>query len=194
MKKYQVKLTFTSELLGTVAKNKQIYAQYIATKAAEMNGDELETVQEIEESGWTGFHELDGVPILYDYVIKGFLKDACSMLKRSPGTASNKITAYKKVIDGMIFIQPRQIPLILSGPTSKLERPLRAETAQGPRVTLARSDTAPIGSTIAFEIICLDGVEEKVLREWFDYGQYRGLGQWRNGGYGSFTYELQEVA
>ena len=193
MKKYHVKLTLTSELLGAVAKNKEVYTNYIASKAAEINGDELETIQQVEESGWTGFHELNGTPILYDYVIKGFLKDACSMLKRAPGTKSAKMTAFKKIIDGTIFVSPRQIPITLSGPKSILERPLRAETAQGPRVALARSDTAPIGSTIEFDVICLGGVDEAVLQEWFDYGQFRGLGQWRNGGYGSFTYELSEI-
>jgi hypothetical protein len=30
------------------------------------------------------------------------------------------------------------------------------------------------------------------VREWLDYGQYNGLGQWRNASYGSFTWEEVE--
>jgi hypothetical protein len=34
-------------------------------------------------------------------------------------------------------------------------------------------------------------VTKAVLKEWLDYGALRGLGQWRNAGYGAFTYEVQ---
>jgi len=34
-------------------------------------------------------------------------------------------------------------------------------------------------------------VSEGVLRELLDYGFWMGLGQWRNGGWGKFLYELK---
>ena len=34
---------------------------------------------------------------------------------------------------------------------------------------------------------------KKVVREWLDYGQLRGIGQWRNSGKGRFTYIAYEV-
>lgn len=197
MEKYHVKLTFTEPILGTVPKDPEVYKTYIAGQAAltdEALAEELATVEKVEEKGWTGFHKLDGKPVLYDYVIKGFFKDACSMLKRASDTRSNKMTAFKKIIDGMVFIEPRQIPLnINGGKLGVLERPLRAQTAQGERVTLARSDTCPAGTTMEFDIIVLGGVDEKVLREWLDYGRFRGLGQWRNGSFGRFACEVEEV-
>jgi hypothetical protein len=198
MKKYHVKLTFTQPILGTITKDPEVYKAYIAGKAAltdEALAEELETVEKIEEKGWTGFHVLNGGPILYDYVIKGFFKDACSMLTRVGNTQSAKLKAFRKIIDGTVFIEPRQIPLVLPGGNGMgvLERPLRAQTAQGERVALARSDTCPAGTTMEFDVILLGGVSEAVLREWFDYGRYRGLGQWRNGGYGSFVYEMNEA-
>jgi hypothetical protein len=197
MSAYKIKLTFTQPILVTIPKDPDIYAGYIAQKAAltdEALAEELASVEKIEEKGWTGFHKVNGQPIIYDYVLKGFFKDACSMLRRVPGTKSEKLTAFKKIIDGLVFVEPRQIPLNFNGAgMGVLERPLRAQTAQGERVTLARSDTCPAGTTMEFTIEILGGLDEKTLREWLNYGKRRGLGQWRNGGYGSFTYEMEEV-
>lgn len=197
MDKYNVKLTLTQPILGTVPKDPEIYKAHIASKAAladEELAEELATVEKMEEKGWTGFHTVDDVPILYDYVLKGFFKDAAGMLRRASGTRSSKLTAYRKVIDGLVFIEPRQIPInVNGGELGVLERPLRAQTAQGERVALARSDTCPVGSTIEFQVVVMGGVPATLLREWLDYGSYRGLGQWRNGGYGSFTYEIEKA-
>jgi hypothetical protein len=198
MKKYKVTLTFLEDILGTVTKDPEVYTNYIATKAAltdEQLAEELATIEHVEEKGWTGFHKLpDGTPILLDYMIKGFFKDACSMLRRAEGTESKKITAFKKIIDGLVFVEPRQIPLELNGAKMGVsERPLRASTAQGDRIALARSDTCPKGTKMSFTILILGEVPEKLLKEWLDYGRLRGLGQWRNSGAGKFEYEIEEV-
>lgn len=196
MKTYQVKVTFTEPLLGTVSMNPALYEEYIATKAPTVeNGEqELETVEEMTEKGTTGFHRVDGKPIMYDYAIKGFCKDACGMLRRVEGTESKKLTNFKKQIDGLVFVKPRQIPIQVVGEISILTRPLRAQTAQGERVALSRSESIGPGSSMEFAVKVLGGISEKLLREWLEYGELRGLGQWRNGGYGSFTYEMVEVA
>ena len=204
---FTVELTITETLLGSTPKQKDVYAGFIAAKAQEYKGDdgapqtddEIQTVvDDMEARGWTGFHHEDGDPgkrpLIYNYVIKGFLKAACGALRDVGSSASSGMTAYKTKIDKLVFVYPRQIILELpDGATmSVLERPLRAETAQGPRVTLARSDTAPAGTTLRFEVSTLnDGIiGEEQLREWFDYGQYSGLGQWRSGGNGTFTFTL----
>lgn len=200
MKKYRVKLTLTEPLLGAVPKDPEIYKTYVAGQAAlndEELAEELATVEKVEEKGWTGFHKLkDGTSILYDYVIKGFCKDACGMLRRVKGTESIKIRAYRKEIDGLLFVTPRRIPLVLpeGGQLGTLERPLRGGGPQGERVTLARSDTCPEGTTLEFEVAILGGaITEELLYEWLDYGQYRGLGQWRNASYGRFDYEIKAL-
>ncbi len=193
-----VTITFDEPILGTVPKDPEIYARYIATKAAltdEQLAEELATVEKVEEKGWTGFHQLNGDSILYDYVLKGFFKDACGMLRRASDTRSSKLKAYRKVIDGLVFITPRQIKLVLPDgeKLGMLERPLRAQTAQGERVTLARSDTCPPGTQITFTVTVLGGVTQPTLREWFDYGRLRGLGQWRNAGWGRFSYVMEKA-
>lgn len=192
----QIKLTFTEPLLGTITKDPEVYAAYIASRAALTDdelAEELATVEKVEEKGWTGFHMLDGQPVLYDYVIKGFCKDACGMLRRVKGTKSSKIKAYRKEIDGLIFAFPRRIPLILpdGAKLGVLERPLRAQTAQGERIALARSDTCPPGTTLTFTLEIWGGSvdDDDLLAEWFNYGARRGLGQWRNASYGRFEWE-----
>lgn len=192
---YEMQLTFVTDILGTVPMNKQIYEDYIADKlgAPPEAAGEVDTVLEMEK-GKTGFHRLpSGTPMLYDYVIKGFLKDACGMLNRVEDSESKKIKAYKKVIDGLIFIDPRMIPIEVNGKLGELQRPLRAQTAQGERVALAVSETIPAGSGINFTLDVLDNksVPESLIREWFDYGRYRGLGQWRNGSWGRFSYTVE---
>jgi hypothetical protein len=200
---YDVKLTLTSEILGTVPKSKEVYTDYVVGKALkegvelteEQVAAELETVQDIEEKGWTGFHMRDGKPVLRAYVIKGFFKEACGMLRRCPGTKSKPLTAHKKVIDGLVFIEPNEIELVLpeGAEMGVCERPLRAYTAQGERVALAKSDTCPVGTTLEFQVKVLGQVTEVLLREWLDYGALRGLGQWRNAAWGCFEYTMEKV-
>lgn len=192
---YHIEIELLTPMLGTVPKDPEVYATYIASKGVD-NEDELATLPEsLEEKGWTGFHDNGSGPILYNYVLKGFFKDACGMLRRAKGSESSKIRAYRKIIDGLTFIEPRQIPIELTGPLELIERPLRANTAQGERVALVRSDAAPVGSRLAFQLTVLgDDVNEMLLSEWLDYGKLRGLGRWRNSGAGCFQVIRFEAA
>ena len=131
-------------------------------------------------------------PIFWDYQIRGMFKDSCGMLKRVPSSQSAKIKAYKKEIDGLIFVEPRQIPIHLSGPLGDCQRPLRASTPQGERVALAHSETIPAGSTITFTVKMLLPTHEKAVREWLDYGSLHDMGQWCNSGKGRYTWEEVE--
>lgn len=199
MKQIKVKLTFTEKCLGTASNNKTIHGDYIASKApdARSREEEIEAVgvEEYEEKQMTVFPKDDaGNPFFWDYQIKGFFKDTCSALQRCKGEdfskASCKIKAYKKIIDGCIFVEERKIPIKLSGEMGKLERPLRGQTAQGERIALATSETIPAGSEIEFTITCLSDEYAPAVIEWMDYGRYRGIGQWRNASWGRFKYEI----
>lgn len=189
----KIKITFTEEVLGTSSSNPDIHREFIASKAPDATTIEQEVeaigVDASIEKSTTIFPKREGKPFFWDYQIKGFFKDACGSLARVPGTKSNAQKAYKKVIDGTIFVFPREIPVTLSGAMGHCQRPLRAETAQGPRVALANSETLPAGSTIELEIRMLDERNDKLVKEWLDYGAMRGLGQWRNSGKGRFIWE-----
>lgn len=197
MKTIKVKVTFLEEILGTAPTNEDIYRDFIASKSADALKIEEEVaaigVEEVVEKGMTIFPRNENKkPIFWDYQIKGFFKDACGMLARVTGTASNKLKAYKKIIDGLVFVSPRQIEIITTEEIGKCERPLRAQTAQGERIALAISESIKPGATIEFDITVLSDDHEKAVIEWLDYGVLRGLGQWRNSGKGRFTYQLIE--
>ena len=200
MRTIKVRLTFTEPLLGTVGSDKGIHERFLANEATpEAIEEEAATLPEADavEKG-TGFHRIDhdeNRPAIYDYAVRGFFKEACGDLKRAgaPASSDKKMRAHKKIIDGGVFVTPRLIPLQLSGPLERVTRPLRAETMQGPRVALASSEAAPVGSTMEFTVTILGAMpDDDVLTEWLDFGAFKGLGQWRSGGYGRFTYEILE--
>lgn len=171
MKKTKVRLTFSEELLGTASANPEIHSDFIASRApsAESSAEEILSItagddseeaiaaaiaEAVEKSRTIFSRDADGHPHLWDYQVKGFFKDACGMLARAAGTESSKITAYKKIIDGLVFVNPRQIPLVLpeGGEVGYCQRPLRAQTAKGERIALAHSETVPAGTFIEIEI------------------------------------------
>lgn len=198
VRKYRFTLTFTEPLLGAVPKDEDTYWNYIAPKAEgvatedlEDEAEDLPEVDEDEEQGVTGFLTDKKGPYLMDYVIKGFMKSACGALRRVSGTHSKKLRAYKKVINELVFVDPRKIHLQLpeGKGLGRLARSLRASTPQGERIAIARSDTAPVGTVIEFTLKVIgDALSEDLIFEWFDYGEFLGIGQWRNGSYGRFVH------
>lgn len=193
---YRLKVTFTEDILGSTPLNEEVYSDYVASKHPNGNGAaELETVAESTERGKTGFHRNEnGKPVLYDYVVKAYLKDTWTKCRLHKGSLSSKLTMGKSKITGQVFVSERRIT-ILDTKEYVLERPLRAETAQGPRVALAASDTVRAGAhfTCTIEVLAPDIITEEILREWLDYGKYSGFGQWRSGGWGRFSYQLWKV-
>lgn len=194
--RYRVTMKLTEPMLGTAPLNKDLYSEFIATRAAPDSdvSDELDTLPEALEKGTTGFHRVDGAPVLKDYMIKGFLKEATGALKKVPGSKAAKLTAYKKAIDGHAFVFPRNIAIDMhGGAVGILERPLRASTPQGERVALARSEMVPEGSTFEFDLLLLEPGLEPIVRECFEYAALRGLGQWRNASWGRCDVEMTEI-
>lgn len=195
-KDMKVRITLTDEALGMMPANPEIHETYIASKAPDAPSIEEEVAavgtEEVVEKTMTVFPKLaDGTPFFWDYQIRGFFKDAIGMMRRVADSKCAKLKNYKKVVDGLLFIAERKIPIQVNGEMGDCQRPLRAETMQGPRVALAHSETVPEGSTFEFTIQMLDDTLEPVVRECLDYGKLRGLAQWRNSGKGRF--EWQEI-
>ena len=69
------------------------------------------------------------------------------------------------------------------------QRPLRASTPQGERVSIAISESIAAGAQVEFTIQCFVEDDIDLVREWLDYGRFNGIGQWRNSGKGRFTWE-----
>ena len=194
----KIKITLIEEMLSTKAANKDVFADFIASKApdGDKRKEELDTAEHREEAGTTVFHRQNGQIGIWDYQIKGFFKDACGAMNRFDSDARgglDKLPAYKSKIDGCVFVSPRFIPIAIPAgeQVGICERPLRAETAKGPRVSVCRSETVPAGSTIEIEVKILSKELRPYVDQWLEYGKLRGLGQWRNSGKGRF--EASEV-
>lgn len=216
---YSLVITLEENLLGTVPYSKEIYASYLQDrikKRKEEEGEplpesnEVDFVKDIEEKGWTGFTADENGLFIWDYLIKGFLKNAAKAMQEAAAVVSAeeeeeevKVKAKKpkkerpgyKLINDYVFIHPRKLYFGIKEPDGVLERPLRAMTMQGERVTLSRSDYINKGRQIKCEIhVLLNKVTEKRLRDLLDYGFYMGLGQWRNARWGSFSYTLEKIS
>lgn len=119
------------------------------------------------------------------------------------------IKAYKKVVDGNIFIKNKRTPILV--PETYIDdmgverstyiteedgrkhlrvftRPLRAETMQGPRVTLAASEFIPAGAEFYCTIQMLDPSLKPAIIECLDLKQFVGMLQWRSGGKGTLVW------
>lgn len=188
---YKLKIILLTPLLGAQS-TREVATEFIAKKAGiEIQQDELEMLPEALERGTTVFHrDAAGIPCLRNYQILGFLKASAQVQN---GRVTGEVKNLRSKVGNQVFVSPIVLPIKNVGEIDYLERPLRAETAQGPRIALARSEQIPEGAIIECGLEVMDGggITEEVLRELLDYGYFRGLGQWRNSGaYGTFRYEL----
>lgn len=204
MKRYDITLTLTEPILGSQP-TRAVATDFIHAKAIEKrpelaeNGnleEELETLPEALDKGTTVFHKHEGKPVLWDYQLKGFFKEWGMVLNADESVG--KVKNLRSKIDNVLFVTPRFIPFELpeGGEITYNERPLRAMTMQGPRVSLARSEQIPAGTTLTFSVhVVKEGeITRKVIETILDMGRWKGLGQWRNGSWGTFSYAIKEGA
>ena len=217
METFRVHLVFVEPLLGTRPGDPELVAKWIASKAPDVvkREEEIKVATEqaleeqLEKATCVFPADADG-PFLWDYQAKGFFKSAVENLRRDDGTDhyAKALKACRKLIDGNLFIGAdanlfkaktimerqanRRIRLVLPAGQALgiCERPLRAQTAQGERVSLARSQMAPPETSIDFDIVCLSQSLADVVEECLDYGAFSGLGAWRNSGMGRFMFTL----
>lgn len=67
-------------------------------------------------------------------------------------------------------------------------RALRAETMQGPRVAIAKSEFVPIGTEFWFTVELLNPADKQALIECLDLKEKIGMLQWRSGGKGTLIW------
>lgn len=207
IRKYR--LTGITPMLGSNPANPKIYSEFVASKAENIekaleetamlpNEDDLrEKLEQIKTMGLTVFLRDGENLVIGNHVIKGFLKAAMLALKDQIG-----ITAPKSKVDNYVFVLPTYIPILRDGkpikaPDGYNERSLRAETMQGPRVTLASSEQIEAPWTVEIDIRLVwnsgsaksKGITWETVETALGYGELKGLGQWRNAGNGSFTFE-----
>lgn len=143
------KLTGITRILGAQAANPKVHSEFIAAKAASICKSEEETgmlPEGFENKGLTVFLRDNNVLCLSNYVIKGFLKEALGALKSQIG-----INAHASKVDNFVLITPAYLRFSRDGGNyvteadEIFERPLRAMTMQGPRVSVTASETINAG-------------------------------------------------
>lgn len=160
-----------------------------------------------EKTGWTIFMEDAKGRYLLSYMIRGQMSAAAQVLK-TYGKGPSQMKQLNDKVKKYIFVHEKRIyinevetpadeqdyghPLIHAGPNGPVcERPLRASTPMGPRVTVTRSDAVLAGATLEFHLKVLDVEGAKIpkgcIESLLQYGECSGLGQWRSSGdLGSF--------
>lgn len=137
------KLRGLTPILGGQPANPAVRTQYISSRAPApgLGEEEDSLLNDLEEKGLTVFmRDEDNRLLLMDYMLKGFFKSALGAIKAQVDVAQERAK-----VDKFLFIAPRRIPLKRNGmciidEDQQLERPLRASTMKGERVTLAASE------------------------------------------------------
>lgn len=195
------RLTGKTSILGSQPGDPQVRTNFLASKAPTQEQGNMETsILPENDKGCTVFlrdPENGGGLCLMDYTLVGFFKGAAKA-----NMAVNGIKSVGSNVGTYVFTAPRVIPNLRNGqivkaPDRILERSLRAETMQGPHTSLAASEVINVPWTIEFQVTLLlnEGTSRSKAVTWgaledvLDYGALKGLGQWRNGGYGRFIWE-----
>lgn len=194
----EAEIQMVEPLLGSSPESKRLYEAFIASKTNERNGsEEMDTLlEEGNAPGRTVFHRDEHGLFLWDYQLKGFLKETANRFKDLYG-----IKAMRDKVESYVYVFPRRIRLLssdgqpLTQPDGDLQRPIRAMTPQGPRVSLVASEQVPAGARMRFLVRIFGNGQRKAFDEirpdtvlgLLQFGETSGLGQWRSGGYGRFV-------
>ena len=178
----------------------------------------LETMSELKDKGITCFFRNPNGEVntesgrrdvvIGTHMILGFLKAAGETICRQSAAKKGEflksgayttscinqmvsITSMNTQGDNTLIPSSKDIKRNEDGTPNYLQRSLRAMTAQGPRISLAKSEVLPKGSVFEFCVSVLRGEDKQIIKEdhlkkMLSYGQIKGLGQWRNASYGTF--------
>lgn len=205
-RKRRYRLTGISPLLGTQPADENLRTAFVSSKApnSELSAEERELFDEYDNSyGLTVFArdpDFGDRLIVLNYMIRGFFKAALGALKSQLNIANSK-----SKVDKYLFVEPRRIPVLRDGKPiydedDEYERPLRCDTMRGPRVALQGSERINDPWSIEFEVTLIPNAGSKAsaaldfeaIETALDYGKLCGLGQFRNGSFGAFTWECIE--
>lgn len=213
-----VRITGKTPLLATQPASTKLRSEWIAKRAFDKKGitqEQAQALMDEENEMFTPTDEKkvsddapmmflrdeqnDGRLFVYDYTILGFMKSALKALKPQLGVA-----AERTKVDNYLFVKPRILyvmrygtPLTERDEIDAIERPLRAETMQGPRTALVSSEMIRDQWELEFRLVLLknDGTARSKALDWdaietcLMYGELCGIGGWRNASYGQFVYE-----
>lgn len=160
---------------------------------------QLADLPDIEEAGdekltvfYRAKYEEFDVPVIRAHQVLGFFKEAANNFKDilKIKNARDKISKYVRVMPYNLYIYDTEISPenLVDDVDGIVERPLKAMTMQGPRVSIAKSEVIKSNGDklIQLEVWLYKNKEiswevlETLMEE---YGRVNGISQWRNSGY-----------
>lgn len=208
--KIKFEITFTEPLLASKPGNREIMAEFLNNNGKmTVPAEELAAVPEPDpnavENKSTVFPKDATGLLMWDYQIKGFLKENIYALIEMGEIKNLNKWNYRRAVDLFVRISPRRIyyrdpsGCVIQKPSGDLQRSMRVMTMQGERVALARSEALDPGTKFDCEATCFlaTGAVKKtiavidcdLIRQCLDFAAGAGFGQWRSGGYGRFTWK-----
>lgn len=178
MRELRVRLKFTDELWGFVYDRAEFDILPFCAK---------DKVRKFERTA-------DGKPFLHNWIVKGFLREACRDLHNDKSTKSSKLDSINKVIDCSVFVSPRKIPINTDKEITISECRLRAETAMGERTMIEKFETVAPGTTMEFNVQTPQDDLVPITKECLEHGAVYGIGYGRCAGIGRFSCEILEVS
>lgn len=198
------RLTGFTPLLGSQPANPAVRTAWIASRAPDPAlAAEENALLGTEDDGRNGPEvflrdaEHGDKLFIYDYIVRGFFKGALHANQEQ-----FRVAAARGKVDKYVFTGPRLIYLLRDGQPiidedDMCERSLRGSTTRGERIALAASEMVLDPWQIEFSVKLYpnkgtaksDQVTWEVLEAALDYGEDCGLGGWRTGGMGRFTWE-----
>ena len=177
--------------------------------AEEIMVQRASTSEELIKKGTTIFPKDDTGLFLWDYQARGYFKESLAGLIELgivDAVAGLSKWTVKRAVDTFVFIRQRRAYYkdadmkVIKESTVTRQRTLRGTTQQGERICLASSQELPIGTNVEFDIDILAGFNPKskmligpdAIIAALEYGSLKGLGQWRSGGWGRFSFEILE--
>ena len=178
---YKLSVTFRRPLLST---------QMVGELAGPNTNDDDVDLADAGKYTTYFFRNAKGAPILYDYHLTGYLKEAAAALN---GKVHGGVKNLRQKVENYVFVSPVEIPLLVPPDEEPglFERPCRKRTPFGARVFIAASETLPAETKFNAGIsVYPSEISQQALEDLLDWGFYHGIGGWRTGGWGRFTYTL----
>lgn len=218
--RFYIRLFFISPILGT-APSPNVLMQFYSKKQMEEYAKAYKDIQklhtdirEIQEKAYTPeFYtvpeEDDDTKKTYfrrdeegiyipNFMVKGFLKEAGNTFKEQLG-----IKNMRNKINKFLFVFPNKIRLYRNGEIIReadgdFVRPLRASTPKGERISIVRSEiidadeSNPVETDIIEIVLFGSEIGKEDIEVLLDYGQFMGISQFRNGGFGRFEWDYMD--
>jgi len=196
---YHVRVDFVRPLLGTCPAN-DAAIKYLTELTGKdysrgVRNDDVEDFAEDDERATYFARDAQGHPVILDRQINGFLREAAKVLN---GKVTGHVKNLRSKVENTVFVAQEATKLHL--PTNQgdgydgiqmFSHFIRRYTPFGSRMVVAQSEMIQAGAWFDCDLMVVPGdITEAVLSDLFDYGWFKGMLQWRNGGYGKFRYKL----